>query len=175
MEYNYSNGFIRWQISTSHEHFSLTLTIFEIFTFQNVWPWKCRYRSWHRTIVVTFDDKCSTSYLMAIVMFARFFTIYKLLTNQEKCPNFHLKNEGQGQAVEKRDLCHSSRNDQIHMGDFFSILASWQHTFMQKNIRTHTYTKAHAHVHTNMHTERNGQGHRYRRHLTDLPENIDRG
>ena len=39
IEYNILNGSIRWQISISIkvvlEHFSLTLTVFEIFTFQN--------------------------------------------------------------------------------------------------------------------------------------------
>ena len=26
--------------------FSLALTVFEIFTFRNAWPWKCRSKSW---------------------------------------------------------------------------------------------------------------------------------
>ena len=42
MEYNIRNGPIRWQISPSIkvivEHFSLALTVFEIFTFQNFRP-----------------------------------------------------------------------------------------------------------------------------------------
>ena len=46
MEYNIGNGSIWWQISTSIkvilEQFSLTLSVFEIFTFQNSWPWKCK-------------------------------------------------------------------------------------------------------------------------------------
>ena len=41
---------IRWQIWTCIkvilEHFSLVLTVSEIFTFQNTCPWKCRSRLW---------------------------------------------------------------------------------------------------------------------------------
>ena len=66
---------IQWRISTStkvtYEHFSLALTVFEIFTFQNSWHWKCRSRSFCTTFAVSpFDRIFLTSYLMAIVMFA---------------------------------------------------------------------------------------------------------
>ena len=75
MECTNGNDSIRWKISKSikvmPEHFLLALTVFEIFPFQNSSPWKCRSRSWSRTFVVApFDDKCLTSYLIAIVMFA---------------------------------------------------------------------------------------------------------
>ena len=52
--------------------FSLALTVFEIFTFQNLWPWKYR-SSWCTTFAVApFDDKYLTSYLIAITIFAFF-------------------------------------------------------------------------------------------------------
>ena len=51
------NGAIRWQISTSIEvvleHFSLTFTIFKIFTFQISWPGKRRWKSWFTIFAVT--------------------------------------------------------------------------------------------------------------------------
>ena len=57
---------IRWKISTSIkvklEHFSLTLTIFEIFTF-----------------VAPFDGKYIASYLMAIVIYALFLAICEII------------------------------------------------------------------------------------------------
>ena len=60
--YNISNGPIRWQISISIKvtfgHFSLALAVFDIFTFQNSWPLKCRSRSWRTTIeVASFHGK----------------------------------------------------------------------------------------------------------------------
>ena len=54
---------------------SLALTVFEIFTFKSVWPWKCGSRSWCTTTVVPFNGKYLTSYLMVIVMFA-FSSVY---------------------------------------------------------------------------------------------------
>ena len=55
------------------EHFSLALTVFEIFTFHDSWPWKCRSRSWCTAFaVVPYDCKNPTSYLMTIVKFAFF-------------------------------------------------------------------------------------------------------
>ena len=76
-EYNIRNGSIRWQISFSIkvilEHFSLAPSIFEIFTFQNLWQRKCRLKLWCTTFAVPpFDGKYQTFYLMAIVMFAFF-------------------------------------------------------------------------------------------------------
>ena len=70
---NVGNGRIGWKLLTFikviPEDFSLALTIFKIFTFQNVWPWKCKLRSRCFT-AAPFDGKYMTSYLMAIVMFA---------------------------------------------------------------------------------------------------------
>ena len=44
-----------------------------------------------------------------------------------------LEIEGQGKLAEKRDLCPSTRNIRIHIGEFFfRILAIQQHRFMQK-------------------------------------------
>ena len=53
------------------DQFSLGLTVFEIFTFLNSWPWKCRPRSWCTTFAVApFKSKYLTSDMMAIAMFA---------------------------------------------------------------------------------------------------------
>ena len=76
---------------------------------------------------------------MAIVMFAVSLTKYEIFANYEKCQNFELENECQG--VEERDLRHSTGNVQIHIGDFFRILATWEPTFMQKV--THTHNEKH--------------------------------
>ena len=46
--------------------------------------------------------------------------------------SFNLENEGQGQEVEERNLRHSTGNVRFHVGDFFIIFATWQHTFTQK-------------------------------------------
>ena len=73
MECNIRNCPILWQIPTFKniipDHCSLTLTVFDIFTFQTSWPWKCRSRWWCTTFVIApFDGKYLTSCLMAIVM-----------------------------------------------------------------------------------------------------------
>ena len=53
--------------------FWLPLTVFKIFIFQILWPWKCRSRSWWTALAVApFDFKYLTSYLMALVIFAFF-------------------------------------------------------------------------------------------------------
>ena len=85
MKYTIRNGPIRWQISTSIkvilEHFLLALTVFELFTFNNLWLWK--YKSWCTEFsVASFDSKYLTSYLMAIVMF---------VFPSNICQNSHLK------------------------------------------------------------------------------------
>ena len=65
-----------WEFFVSSHHF-------EIFTFQNVWPWTCRSRPWCTTFtVMPFNAKCITSYLMVIVMFARYLTIYEMFAKQ---------------------------------------------------------------------------------------------
>ena len=66
-EYSIRNGPIRWQtwttIKSIREHIPLALTVFEIFTFQNSWSWKCRSRSWCTTFVMApFVGKYVTSY-----------------------------------------------------------------------------------------------------------------
>ena len=45
------------------DHFSLFLTVFEIFTFQNSWSWKCRSRTWRTTFAVA-PFVCQIPYLM---------------------------------------------------------------------------------------------------------------
>ena len=109
-EYNIHNGPIRWQMSTSiksNEHFSLALIIFEIFIFQNSWSGKCRSRSGCTTFAVAlFDDKCLTSYLIVIVMFA-FFSVYLSKYRLEK---FDLENLGQGHGEQFVQWCHSMAN-----------------------------------------------------------------
>ena len=87
MEYKICSG---WHILTSIKivlgHFSLALTIIEIFRFQNVWSWKWWSRLWCTTFAVTpFNGKYITSYLIAIVMFALSHTIYVIFANQRKC------------------------------------------------------------------------------------------
>ena len=47
---------------------------------------------------------------MAIAMFALSFTIYEIFAKQEKCQNFGLENEDQGQGVEEQDVRHSTGN-----------------------------------------------------------------
>ena len=103
------NGSARRQISTSikvvREHFPLTLAVFEIFTCQSSWPWKCRSRSWCKKFAVApFCGRYTTSYLMAIVMFALSLTICKIYAKLIKCQNFDLENEGQSQEEEKTGL-----------------------------------------------------------------------
>ena len=61
-----------------------------------------------------------TSHLMSIVMFAISLTVYEIFAKHEKCKNFDLEIEGQGQKVEERDLRHSTESVRIHIGDFFS-------------------------------------------------------
>ena len=70
-EYNF-RSYHSWQISTSIKSwgtilaFSLSLTVFEIFTLQNSWHWKCRSKAECTTFAAaTFDGKYLTSYLMA--------------------------------------------------------------------------------------------------------------
>ena len=77
--------------------------------------------------------------LMAIVIYdflsdsnSNVCSISYRFTKQEKCQNFDLENEGQGQGVEERDLRHLIGNSEIHIGDLFRILATWEHTLMQK-------------------------------------------
>ena len=46
-------------------NFSQALTVFEMLTFQILWPWKCRSGSRCTTLaLLLFDGECMTSYLM---------------------------------------------------------------------------------------------------------------
>ena len=42
----------------------------------------------------------STSYLMAILMFTLWITVCEIFAKREKCQNFDLENEDQGQGVD---------------------------------------------------------------------------
>ena len=59
---------------------------------------------------------------------------YRLRDVRKKCQNVDLENEG----LEKRDLCHSTRNVRTHTGDFFQNIG---------NLATYIYAKGHAHTH----------------------------
>ena len=61
------------------------------------------------------------------------------IRKQEKCQNFDLENEGRCKGVEKRDL------------RFFQNLATWEHTFTQKDKHIYTY------IHTYTYRERERQ------------------
>ena len=115
---------IHWNFAIIYSRFEISWYI-EIFTDHNLRPCKCRSRSWCTILTVApIDRKYPTSYLMAIVIFSLSLTVYEISTYQEKCQNFYLENESQGQGVEKRDLCHSTINVGVHIGDFFRILAT---------------------------------------------------
>ena len=51
--------------------------------------------------------------------------------------NFYLKNLGQRHRGEKRDLCQLIANVELHIGEFFIILAVLQHENEQSS---HTHT-----------------------------------
>ena len=99
-----------------------------------------------------FDDTCITSYVMAIVLVPLAFTVYEIFSKKIKCQKFDLENEGQGQGGKKLELrIGLEMFDSIYV-IVFRILATRQHTFMQKD--THIYT--HAHIDTHVHNERQG-------------------
>ena len=76
--------------------------------------------------MVPFDGQYMSSYLMALVMLALFFTIYEIFPNEIKCRKFDLENEGQ--RVVKLDLRHSIANVRFCVGILFRIVAIQQHT-----------------------------------------------
>ena len=84
-----------------------------------------------------FDGKYPISYLTAIAKFALSPTAYEIFSKDEKRKNFDLENEGQFHGVEKLDLRHSTRNDRIHISEFFRILATWTIRLRKKYIHTH--------------------------------------
>ena len=67
---------------------------------------------------------------MAIVMLALSLTICEILAKVIKCQKFDLEN-GQDQGVEERDLPCLTENVWFPVGDFFRILAAWEHMFTQ--------------------------------------------
>ena len=60
--------------------------------------------------------------------------VHKIFVNHDKCENFSLENEGQGQREEKLDFRHSTRNVRVHIRDDFENVsyAIRQDTFTQK-------------------------------------------
>ena len=115
--------------------------VFEIFAFQNSWPWKCRSRSWCSTFAVaTFDGKYLTANPTAIVIFDLSLTICEIFAYQIKRQHFDLENEGQGQG-ETRDLCRWTGNIRFHIGEFckhFSYLATYVYTKGNTHARRQT-------------------------------------
>ena len=59
--------------------FALALTVFQILAFQILCPWSCRSRSRWPFSMKSFDGKYMTSYLIEILMFAVYLTIYVTL------------------------------------------------------------------------------------------------
>ena len=74
---------------------------------------------------------------------ALYVTIFEMFAKRIKCQKCDLENEGHDQGAEKRDLRHSTGNVQFNIGDFFRILATWEHTFTQKLTHLHTYLHPH--------------------------------
>ena len=71
-------------------------------------------------------------------MFTLSLTVYVIEKCKKNAKNLDLENEGQGQGMETRDFNRSTGNVRIHIGDFFRILANWQHTFTQNDIHAQT-------------------------------------
>ena len=65
-----------------------------------------------------FDDKYGTFSVILTVMCVPFVTIFEIFANQIKFQKFDLENEGEGQEVEKPDLCHSTGHVCCYIGDF---------------------------------------------------------
>ena len=74
------------------------------------------------------------------LMFALSLTICEIFRKVIKEQEYDLQNEGQFWRGRKRDLRHSTRCVLFHMREFFEILATWEHTSMQKVTHTHKYT-----------------------------------
>ena len=49
--------------------------------------------------MVPFDEKYTTSYLMAIIIFALALTVYEIFAKQIKCKKFDLENDSQSQGI----------------------------------------------------------------------------
>ena len=92
----------RKSLALNSKHFSLAPTVFEIFTFQNSWPWKCGSRSWCTTLAVSpFDGKYMTSYLIYSNVFSISPNLRDIHKTNKMTHKFDLENEGQGQEGEK--------------------------------------------------------------------------
>ena len=96
------SGVILWSISASLNvtlmHFCISCHQFQDFNNLNCLPWKFRSRSWiTTTVLMPFNGKYMTSYLMSMVMFALSVAMYNIFPNQLDCQNVNLENEGQGQ------------------------------------------------------------------------------
>ena len=63
-------------------------------------------------------------------------------SQNKKNIKFDLENEDQDQGVEELYLRHSTGIVEVHIGEFFRILDTWEHTFMQID---------------SIHTQRNGR------------------
>ena len=123
---------------------------FEIFTFQNSWPWKCRSRSWCTTFAVApFDGKCSTFYLVAIVMYAPSLAVYEIFAKMPQLWPWKWRSRCRRAELPPFDwIC----SNPYRWFCFLRILATWQHTFTQRSnthehLNTHTYTHIHTHTH----------------------------
>ena len=92
----------------------------------------------HSQHLAAFDGKCSTSYLMATVMFALSITVFRDI---RKIYNLTLKWRSRSR-MRKRDLLHSTRNVRFHIGDCFRILPTWN-IRLRKMTHTHTFTHTH--------------------------------
>ena len=55
---------------------------------------------------------------MAIIMFALSFIVCEIIGYHEKYQKREFENEGQGQGVEERELCHSTKKIRFHTGIF---------------------------------------------------------
>ena len=79
-----------------------------------------------------------------MLMLALFLTVCETFAKQEKWQNFDLENEGQRKGVEEWDLCYSTRNVRVQIGDFFqnfSYLGSYVYAKGCTHSHTHIQTK----------------------------------
>ena len=97
-----------------------------------------------------------------IVMFALSLIVCKIFSKIIKCQVFILKMKIKVKGVYERDLRHLTGNVRSHTSDYFRILATQQHRFMQKG---------HTHTHTHTHTARDGMKTIGNICKADLPKN----
>ena len=70
------------------------------------------------------DFLCDGGSVCSLSLFARY------LQNKKNAKT-DIEYEGHGQGVLYQDLRHSTGNVRIHIGDFFRILTTWEHMYMQ--------------------------------------------